>query len=209
MSIARINESFNSKGDSVTESVSMVYHDTHKRINDAISTIPMVRDVVKPVSHQTIKLEYTSNDYLLAKMIRQRYNDVSYQYSLHIAHYINQYTKGHVWPTPLTVASIIEIESQYNRNAVSDCGARGLMQISPMWSNVIPKYAYTSDRYNIKYGIKILRHYYKLYDGNKSAAILSYNSGNLAYNAGHAWPGYWYRYTSAKKAFDRLYQDDL
>ena len=160
--------------------------------------------------HETVSRIKTEHVYsyrtkLLADLISQRYTHSNYHRDLLIASYINKYTKGLVWPDPLAVAAIIEIESQYQPNVVSDCGARGLMQISPVWSNRIPSTAYTSIKGNIKYGIYILRYYYKMYNGNRMAAILSYNSGNGAYNAGQAWPVYWYRFENAKGAFDKLY----
>jgi len=158
---------------------------------------------------ETATHRYSKNDILLANIIRERFNSSDYDQDLLIAQSINKDTKGLIWPTPLAVASIIEIESQYNSQAVSDCGARGLMQISPIWSNQVPPSAYTSIKWNIKYGIHILNSYYNRYDGNKMAAILSYNSGNNAYNKGQAWPTYWWRYKDAKIAFDTLYKESV
>lgn len=148
---------------------------------------------------------YSVRTKLLADLISQRYTHSNYKEDLLIASCINKDTKGLVWPDPLAVAAIIEIESQYQQTAISSVGAKGLMQISPVWGNRIPRSAYNTIKGNIKYGIYILRYYYKMYDGNRMAAILSYNSGNGAYNSGHAWPVYWYRFMNAKSAFDRLY----
>ncbi len=152
------------------------------------------------------KVVYSHKTILLAELIRERFSSSNYDQDLLIAQYINHDTKGLSWPTPLAVASIIEIESQYNKDAISDCGAKGLMQISPLWANQIPSTAYTTVGGNIKYGIKILNAYYRQYNGNEMAAILSYNSGDNAYNKGKAWPTYWWRYKDAKVAFDTLYQ---
>lgn len=162
--------------------------------------------MAKPVKPITVSYQYSNRDILLAKLIQERFSDINYKEDLLIAQCINKDTKGISWPTPLAVASIIEIESQYNKDAISDCGAKGLMQISPIWSNQVPSTAYTTISGNIEYGVKILHQYYQRYDGNKMAAILSYNSGNNSYNAGKAWPEYWWRYKDAKIAFDKLYQ---
>lgn len=145
---------------------------------------------------------------LLAKMIHQRYNYTPYAEDLRIAGAINRYTKNDVWPTPMAAAAIIEIESQYNAHAVSSTGAKGLMQISMVWQKKIPVTAYTHIQENIKYGVKMLAHYYQLYHGNSMAAILCYNSGRYAYNSGNAWPTYWWRFKAAKTAFEALYQRD-
>ena len=195
--IAHLHSDGSNKKNTITESVAYLdSHTTNTHIHRTAltSSSPTTRDL------------YTHNDYLLAKIIHQRFHYTDESADLRLAHYINIDTKELVWPTPLDVASIIEVESQYQPNAVSDCGARGLMQISPMWSNRLPHVAYTSVKYNVKYGITILARYYKRYDGNASAAILSYNSGDHAYNAGKAWPDYWYRFESAHDAFVRLYQ---
>lgn len=145
---------------------------------------------------------------LLAKMIHQRYNDLPYAEDVRIAGAINRYTKNDVWPTPLAAAAVIAIESQYNPQATSSTGAKGLMQISEVWRNSIPRTAYSHIRENIQYGVKMLAHYYDLYHGNRMAAILCYNSGRYAYNSGQAWPDYWWRFKQAKTAFETLYQMD-
>lgn len=215
ITMVRINyTSEHQTGYSIIESAKSIYGTMSygNHVSNGMARIPHVASHQHGItvgSDHTSYINYTAKDHLLAKMIVQRYNNISYIYALNIAHYINKYTKGLAWPDPVNVAAIIEIESQYDQNALSDCGAKGLMQVSPMWSNKVPPVAYTSYKYNIKYGIRILSYYYKMYDGNISAAILSYNSGNRAYNEGKAWPTYWYRYMSAKKAFDNLYQMDV
>lgn len=179
-------------------------------------SLPTVKKVIKAVpsyiTHKNFiqtsiqtRVIYSYRTKLLADLIQQRYGSVNKNKALVIAQAINKATKGMAWPTPLAVASIIEIESQYHMAAVSSCGAKGLMQISPLWGNKIPQSAYTNIPMNIKYGVSILHYYYQKYDGNKMAAILAYNSGDAAYNAGHAWPVYWWRYKSAHIAFNRLY----
>ncbi len=159
-------------------------------------------------SHQGL-VKYSQRDIQLAKIIQARFTKVSPQLSLEIAMNINRDTRGISWPTPLAVASIIEIESQYHREAVSDCGARGLMQVSPIWSGNLPDANYQSVSGNIRDGIYLLNRLYKKYDGNRMAAILSYNSGRYAYNAGQAWPVYWYRFESAHEAFRTVYQETI
>lgn len=197
--IIHINNYKQDNKGAITESVGNI-------VTSTITSTDLKSKHVTRVSYKKDKIKFTHDDYLLARLIRERYSDTDYSWDLKLSHYINLYTKGLVWPSPLDVASIIEIESQYNPHAISNCGAKGLMQISPLWRDRIPSSAFQSVRFNVKYGIKILSHYYKRYNGNQSAAILSYNSGNYAYNAGKAWPVYWYRYENAHMAFSRLYQ---
>jgi len=189
---------------SSTKGESITYHLNGIKVS---SSVPRISP--KKIIYLHPKVIYSPRDILLAKLIKERFNYSNYDQDLLIAQCINKDTKGLAWPTPLAVASIIEIESQYNSHAVSDCGAKGLMQISPIWSHQVPPQAYTSIKENIKYGVQILNSYYRRYDGNKMAAILSYNSGNNAYNKGQAWPTYWWRYKDAKIAFDTLYQQSV
>lgn len=190
-------------------------------LSGLVHTMVTCSQPLTPVSHRFItpevkvpetvtvsdnRTQYSSRTVLLAQLIKERFGNSSYSQDLLIASCVNKDTAGLTWPTPLAVASIIEIESQYNPAAVSNCGAKGLMQISPVWSQQVPPSAYYSIPENIKYGIKILNAYYRRYDGNRMAAILSYNSGDHAYNAGKAWPTYWWRFKDAKLAFDTLYQ---
>lgn len=162
-----------------------------------------------PIKNTVHTAYYSARTRLLARMITQRYANIQRAYALKIAHDINRDTRHIAWPTPLDVAAIIEIESQYNPHAVSSTGARGLMQISAVWSHSLPQRAYTSIGCNIRYGVHMLDHYYKMYHNNAMAAVLIYNSGRYAYNSGQAWSTYWWRFQSAKRAFDTLYTDDV
>lgn len=121
-----------------------------------------------------------------------------------IAKYIVKYTKNISWPSSIDVASIINIESTFNKNAVSYSGSKGLMQLSPAWSSVWPPAAFNTIKYNIKYGVKLLHDNYLNYHKNKYAAILVYNSGPQAYNNNYASPAYFYRYKMAKYHIHRL-----
>jgi soluble lytic murein transglycosylase-like protein len=116
-----------------------------------------------------------------------------------IAKYILRYTKHLSWPTPQAVASVIYIESTFYPNVVSYGGCFGLMQLSPTWRNKIPNAAFNDIKYNIKYGVKLLRANYVTYHGNKFAALLVYNSGPVAYDRGYAPRSYYWRYKEARK----------
>ncbi|MGH1543015.1 MAG: lytic transglycosylase domain-containing protein, partial [Arenicella sp.] len=64
---------------------------------------------------------------------------------------------------PQLVLAVIDIESNFNRYAVSSVGAQGLMQVMPFWKNELGRH--TDDlfnpRINIRYGCAILKHYIK------------------------------------------------
>lgn len=77
---------------------------------------------------------------------------------------------------PQLVLAVIDIESNFNRHAISHAGAQGLMQVMPFWKEV---YGNTEDDlYNplvsLRYGCTILRHYMDKYP-NATQALAAYN----------------------------------
>lgn len=121
-----------------------------------------------------------------------------------IAKYIVKYTKGLTWPDAVTVASVIYTESTFYSNSVSYGNCIGLMQLSSQWRNVFPRSAFNSIRYNIKYGIKVLRDNYRRYNRDPTAALLVYNSGPVAYQRGYAPLSYYYKVSMMEKRINYL-----
>ena len=80
---------------------------------------------------------------------------------------------------PQIVLSVIEIESTFNRFAISKSGARGLMQIMPFWIKEIghPRDNLFNLETNLWYGCYILRHYIDKSEGNLGLALRRYNGG--------------------------------
>ncbi len=113
-------------------------------------------------------------------------------------------TKGLGWPTPIEVASIMTIESDFHPHALSSSGAYGLMQIGTNWRGKLPNSAFTTINGNIKYGIYILRRYYYMFHGNVRAAVLSYNSGDGAYEKGQYMESYWRNFLNARWRFQSI-----
>ena len=78
---------------------------------------------------------------------------------------------------PHLVLSLIEVESGFNKYALSRVGARGYMQVMPFWVKSIG----TSEqnlfhlRINLRYGCTILRHYVDMEHGNLYRALGRYN----------------------------------
>lgn len=75
------------------------------------------------------------------------------------------------------IKSVIKTESNFNPNAVSGAGAKGLMQIMP--SNF--KNLGISDPFNIYQnvdgGTKLLKEYMNKYNGDTEMALMAYNGG--------------------------------
>lgn len=78
---------------------------------------------------------------------------------------------------PHLVLSLIEVESGFNKYAVSRVGARGYMQVMPFWLKTIgkPDHNLFYLRINLRYGCTILRHYIDLEHGDLYRALGRYN----------------------------------
>lgn len=78
---------------------------------------------------------------------------------------------------PELVLAVIEVESNFDRFAISHAGARGLMQVMPFWLEELgrPEDNLFRIRTNIRYGCAILRQYLKRERGNLQRALARYN----------------------------------
>ncbi len=78
---------------------------------------------------------------------------------------------------PHLVLSVIEVESAFNKYAVSIVGARGYMQVMPFWVKAIGTREHNLFhlRTNLRYGCTILRHYLDMEKGNLYRALGRYN----------------------------------
>ncbi len=78
---------------------------------------------------------------------------------------------------PEFVLAVIQIESHFDRFAISHAGARGMMQVMPFWKKEIGR---DSDnlidmRTNLQYGCTILKHYLDRSKGDWKEALARYN----------------------------------
>ncbi|WP_121877307.1 lytic transglycosylase domain-containing protein [Umboniibacter marinipuniceus] len=87
---------------------------------------------------------------------------------------------------PDLVLAIMEIESHFDRFAISRVGALGIMQIMPFW---IDEIGTANDNLmqidtNVRYGCAILRHYLDKHDNSWHLALAAYNgsSGRFTYS---------------------------
>lgn len=86
---------------------------------------------------------------------------------------------------PQIVLAVIEVESNFERFAISRVGARGLMQIMPFWKDEIghPDDNLMDIETNIRYGCAILSIYLKREKKNMTNALARYNGsyGRMKY----------------------------
>jgi Transglycosylase SLT domain len=78
--------------------------------------------------------------------------------------------------SPELILGVIAVESRFDHFAVSNVGARGLMQVMPFWKDQIgsPSDNLFDISTNIRYGCAIIRHYLNRY-GKISKALAAYN----------------------------------
>ena len=100
---------------------------------------------------------------------------------------------------PELVLAVVDVESNFDRFAISRVGARGLMQIMPLWREEIgrPDDNLFQMRTNLRYGCTILRYYLNAEKGNLARALARYNgsAGRLEYpnRVFKALRGRWYK----------------
>jgi membrane-bound lytic murein transglycosylase MltF len=81
---------------------------------------------------------------------------------------------------PELVHSVIKTESNYNPNAVSPKGARGLMQLIPATARRFGVDDQSNPIQNLQGGAKYLKYLLDLYHGNDELALAAYNAGEQA-----------------------------
>ena len=94
---------------------------------------------------------------------------------------------------PELVLAVIDVESSFDRFAISKAGAQGLMQVMPFWLKEIgqPRDSLFNVNTNLRMGCTILKYYLKKEKGDLTRALARYN-GSLGS----------YRYTN--KVFNML-----
>jgi len=81
---------------------------------------------------------------------------------------------------PDLAMAVIEVESSFDRFAISSAGAQGLMQVMPFWKHELGRSEdnLTAIDTNVRYGMTILAHYLQKDSGDAVRALTRYH-GNI------------------------------
>ena len=106
----------------------------------------------------------------------QRWDEIPPDERIQILKTVHQ-EATHAGLAPELVLSVIHVESNFDRFAISSAGARGLMQVMPFWLNELerPDDDLFDIRTNIRFGCTILKHYLDREKGNHQRALARYN----------------------------------
>ena len=114
----------------------------------------------------------------------KRWDEVPVEERLHILRTVHREATRAGLPPELVLA-VIQVESNFDRFAISSAGARGLMQVMPFWLDELqrPDGDLFDIRTNIRFGCIILKHYMDRERGNHARALARYNgsTGKLWY----------------------------
>ncbi len=85
--------------------------------------------------------------------------------------------------SPELVLSVIQVESNFDRFAISNAGARGLMQVMPFWLKELgrPEDNLFELQTNLRFGCTILRYYLDMEKENITRALARYNGSRGSY----------------------------
>jgi soluble lytic murein transglycosylase-like protein len=98
---------------------------------------------------------------------------------------------------PELVLALIEVESHFDRFAISSAGAQGMMQVMPFWKVEIgrPDDNLTINKTNFEYGCRILQFYLQREEGDLHLGLARYNGsvGSRLYSnkVYRAWQDHW------------------
>jgi len=113
--------------------------------------------------------------------------------------YCETHRAGEARLPPGLIMALIEVESRFDRWAVSSAGAVGLMQVMPFWPEQLGMHRYDLTRVgpNVQMGCAILRYYLKQERNNFARALARYNGSVGRRNYSDAVLYRWSRWTGA------------
>ena len=142
------------------------------------SADPSLREMLRAAANDTYSFDdrFDAHVWLSDMSSRLSRQVTDPEERLEILKYVHHEAKRAELPPELVLA-VIDIESNFDRFAVSHAGARGLMQVMPFWLNEIgrPNDNLLHIQTNLRMGCTILRFYMEKEDDNYQRALSRYN----------------------------------
>ncbi|MEX0729276.1 MAG: lytic transglycosylase domain-containing protein [Aquisalimonadaceae bacterium] len=139
---------------------------------------PALREALKEAANSTESFEnrFVAEVWLLDMSLRLQRRVPDHQKRMQLLRKVH-FEASRAELQPELVLAVIEVESNFNRFAISSAGARGLMQIMPFWLNEIgrPEDNLFHMATNLRFGCTILRHYLDIERGDLTRALARYN----------------------------------
>lgn len=143
-----------------------------------LESIPL-RIRTEPIKTGELYLNRTNSDVSINKNFDNLYTNLNQETTVDVEKIystVNKYSQKYGVDKNL-VLSIIKQESNFNPNAVSSAGAKGLMQLMDFNSEAYGlTNPYDIDQ-NIEAGVKHIKSYLDMYNGNLEMALMAYNGG--------------------------------
>jgi soluble lytic murein transglycosylase-like protein len=164
---------------------------------------PALRDVVAAaiVQAQCFPDRFDSAVWykLMEPRLRVRVKDDAERLDILTAVYCETHRSGVAPLPPGLVLAVIDVESRFDRWAVSRAGAVGLMQVMPFWPERLGmrRYELVHDSPNIHMGCAILRFYLQQEHNNYARALARYNGSVGRRNYSDLVLGRWGHWTGA------------
>ena len=112
---------------------------------------------------------------------------------------------------PALVKAIIMAESGYNPNAISDKGAKGLMQLMPSTAQALGVEDAFNPQQNISGGVRYFKKLVNRFDGDIKLALAAYNAGSKKVRHYQGIPPYKATHYYIEKVFKyyKLYKNQM
>jgi soluble lytic murein transglycosylase-like protein len=136
---------------------------------------------------------------LMEPRLRARVKDNAERLDILTAVYCETHRNGAAPLPPGLVLAVIDIESRFDRWAVSSAGAVGLMQVMPFWPERLGmrRFELVHNSPNIHMGCAILRFYLQQEHNNYARALARYNGSVGRRNYSDLVLGRWAHWTGA------------
>lgn len=139
---------------------------------------PVLRERLREAIEGTVSFDdkFTATVWLTDMALRLEHRVPDSDERLRILRYVHEEAqRANLHPE--LVLAVIDIESAFDRFAISVAGARGLMQVMPFWLNELnqPDANLFDIQTNLRIGCTILRYYLDMENGELTPALARYN----------------------------------